>query len=130
MAYGKHRLAAEVVAYELDEACGTLLHGREGLHVVGPWRVLEVGDVLAGESSPVALAQQRRRDDRLAVRMGYDGAGVLGTLQVARHEYVYMLAAQSGRHLGRLAAAKGSEFARSLSLQYLVRVVHGLAVAY
>ena len=110
-------------------ACMALFQLFQCFNVVGPRVVeLDVGDVLAGEAAPVALAQQRRFHNLLAVGCGQDAAGVDAALQVAGHESIDVPVFHLIGQPPGLFNAHLREFALRLSLHDLPHVVNGFAM--
>ena len=131
MAHRQHRLIGIGRAQIGKEVDGTALQMLQRLDVVGPGLVLQVGNELVGETSPVALTQQRRRVDlRIAMRLGNDPAGVDGTFQIARHKGVDLLILQPVAYLTGLLTTCLIQLTLFLTLQDLGLVVHRLAVAH
>ena len=85
---------------------------------------------LPREAAPVALTEQGRGDDGLAMWLSNDLACLDGTVEVAGYEGVDVYVFHPVAYCTGLFFASVVEFTGSLSLKDLCFVGHGLAVAY
>lgn len=114
-----------------DELLGAALETFKTLDVVGPLlHGLQVGDKLAGEAAPVALAEQRRCDDGLAMRLGNDFTSLDGTMEITGYEGIDVYVLHLVAYSAGLFFARLIEFTGCLSLEDLCFVGHGFAVTY
>lgn len=114
-----------------DELLGAALEAFETLDVVGPLLYgLQIWNELTREAAPVALTEQRRGDDGLAMRLGNDFTSLDGTVEVAGYEGVDVYVLHLVAYSAGLFFARLIEFTGGLPLENLCFVGHGLAVTY